>query len=372
MKILRVLFPVLLLISLQSAAQNIRRIGYVIDSLLAYHTVSANILIATDSKIIIEKNVGFASITDAKPLQKSNVFFTGQLSMQFTAFGIMLLKQKGLLAYDSSVQAYLPEFPYTGITIRHLLTHTSGLPGLAKILPANTDTAGVCNNQLILNLLAAGKPPLLSQPGSIFELSTVGYELLALIIERITGKTYHSYMRQSVFRAAKMFSTSAEQSTGVKKIKNIRLAYGHVYDSAQQSFTETHLQPVSTLAGYCDGLYGSNSVTSSVFDLFIWHRVLSRNLLLPAAVQQEAFTAYTFNGMQPKAKNGKQISYGFGCAIGEDDVMGEVLFHNGSNNGYTSYYYRFPDKKLCFVFLSNAETSANGYLRTRILELLKE
>jgi CubicO group peptidase (beta-lactamase class C family) len=292
--------------------------------------------------------------------------------MQFTALGIMLLQQKRLLAYDSSVSAYLPEFPYPGITIRHLLTHTSGLPGWTKLLPASADTATECNNQLLLKRLATVKPPLLSQPGSVFDLSTAGYELLALVIERITGKSYHSYMRQSVFRAAKMFSTSAEQGTAVKKIKNIRLAYGHVYDSAQQSFTEVHLQPAGSRAVYCNGLYGSNSVTSSVFDLFIWHRVLSRNLLLPAAAQQEAFTAYTFNGMQPKTKNGKQVSYGFGCAISEDNVMGQVLFHNGSYNGYTSYYYRFPGKKLCFVFLSNAETPANGYLRTRILELLKE
>jgi CubicO group peptidase (beta-lactamase class C family) len=372
MKFLRVFFPVFLFVSLQSTAQNIRRISYVIDSMLAHHTVSANILIATDSKIICEKNVGFASITDAKPLQKSNVFFTGQLSMQFTAFGIMLLQQKGLLAYDSSVTVYLPEFPYPGITIRHLLTHTSGLPGWAMLLPANADTATECNNQLLLKRIAAAKPVLLSQPGSIFELSTVGYELLALVIERITGKTYHSYMHQSVFRAAKMFSTSAAQSTSIKKIKNVRLAFGHVYDSTQQSFIEVHLQPANKHNACSDEFYGSNSVISSVFDLFIWHRVLSRNLMLPAAEQQDAFTAYTFNGLLPKTKSGKEIRYGFGCAIGTDEVMGEVLFHNGSNNGYTTYYYRFPGKKLCFVFLSNAETPANAYLRTRILELLKE
>jgi CubicO group peptidase (beta-lactamase class C family) len=371
MKISQIFFIVFLFAGMQSAAQNIRRIGYVIDSLLAHHTVSANILIATDSKIIVEKNVGFASITDARPLQKGHVFFTGQLSMQFTAFGIMLLRQKGLLAYDSSVKAYLPEFPYPGITIRHLLTHTSGLPGRAKLMPAG-DTAENCNNQLMLNRLAAGKPALLSQPGSIFEFSTVGYELLALIIERITGKTYHSYMQHSVFRAARMFSTSAQQSTDISKVRNVRLAYGHVYDSAQQLFTEVHLQPSGNRSACSDGFYGSNSVISSVFDLFIWHRALSRNLLLPAALQQEAFTAYTHNGMLPKSRSGKEISYGFGSAIGADEVMGEVFFHNGNHNGYTSYYYRFPDKKLCFVFLSNAETPANNYLRTRILNLLKE
>ncbi len=372
MKSLRVLLPVFLFASLHCAAQNIRRISYVIDSLLAHHTVSASILIASDSKIILEKNVGFASITNARPLQKSNVFFTGQLSMQFTAYGIMLLKHKGLLSYDSSVQAYLPEFPYAGITIRHLLTHTSGLPGVTKMLPANNDTAVDCNNQLLLKRLTAVKPPLLSQPGSMFEFSTAGYELLALAIERITGKSYHSYMHKAVFRAAKMFSTSAEQSNSIEKVKNIRLAYGHVFDSTQQSFIEVHLEPATQQKACSDELYGSNSVISSVFDLFMWHRVLSRNLLLPAAEQQEAFTAYTSNGLLPKTKNGKEINYGFGCAIGADDIMGEILFHNGSNNGYTSYYYRFPDKKLCFVFLSNAETPANAYLRTRILDLLKE
>jgi CubicO group peptidase (beta-lactamase class C family) len=355
------------MISLQNTAQNIRRISYVIDSLLSHHTISASILIATDSKINFERNVGFASITDARPLQKSNIFFTGQLSMQFTAFGIMLLKQQGLLAYDSSVQVYLPEFPYATISIRHLLTHTSGLPTVIK-LP--TDTA--CNNQQLLNQLVANKPALISQPGHVFELSTVGYELLALVIERITGKTYHDFMQRHVFRVAKMFSSTAAQNTDVKKIKNIRLAYGHVYDSAQQSFIEVHEQPTGFYTTCSNALYGSNSVITSAFDLFIWHRTLSRNLLLTHAEQQEAFTPYAPGGMLPRAKNSREISYGFGCAIGADEVMGQVLFHNGSNNGYTSYYYRFPDKKLCFAFLSNAETPANAYLRKRILDLLKE
>jgi CubicO group peptidase (beta-lactamase class C family) len=179
-------------------------------------------------------------------------------------------------------------------------------------------------------------------------------------------------MHQAVFRQAKMFSTNGQQGTDIEGSRNRRLAYGHVYDSLQRSFIEAHLLPFNKRTGHCRGLYGSNSVISSVFDLFIWHRALSRNFLLPAAEQQEAFTPYTVNGMLPKTKSGKEVSYGFGCAIGTDQVLGQMLYHNGNDNGYTSYYYRFPEKKLCFVFLSNAETPANAYLRTRILELLKE
>jgi CubicO group peptidase (beta-lactamase class C family) len=372
MKLLRAGFPVFLLLCTQCAAQNLRRINYVIDSLLSHHTISANILIATDSKILFQKNAGFSDITTAKPLQKANSFQVASLSKQFTAYGIMVLQSKKLLDYDSAVKSYIAEFPYPGITIRHLLSHTSGLPNFTQQLLPLLDTTRSNGNKELLELLAQKQPPLQSVPGTVFEYADIGYDLLATVIERISGKSYHSFMRQYVFKPANMRASSAEQVTDLRKIKNNRLATGHIFDSTAQTFVVAHLQPSRNYVFYLGGFYGDGSVVSTVFDLFMWHRALTRNFLLPENLQQEAFTPYTINGQLPKTKTGRAIQYGFGWVLSRDSVMGRVLSHGGGHPGFTSFYYRFPDKKLCFIFLSNAETPVNGYLRSRILDLLKE
>jgi CubicO group peptidase (beta-lactamase class C family) len=353
-------------------AQNLQRINFVIDSMLQRHTVSANILIATDSKILFERNMGFADIATARPLQKSNAFQIASLSKQFTAYGIMVLKHQGLLDYDSALRRYLPEFPYPTITIRHLLSHTSGLPSFTGQILPHLDTTHSNGNVELLRYLSTAQLPLQSQPGKVFEYADIGYDLLATAIERISGKTYRQFMHQQVFRPARMFSTTAEMVTDIRRIKNKRLAVGHIFDSIEHTFVPAHSHPSRNLVFYLGDFYGDGSVVSTSFDLFIWHRMLTRGLLLPQDVQQEAFAPYKVNGALPLTASGRAVSYGFGWVIGQDEAMGTVLSHGGGHPGFTSYYYRFPQKKLCLVFLSNAETPANSYLRNRLLALLKE
>lgn len=355
-----------------AGAQNFQRINFVVDSMLSRHTISANILIADENKLLFERSVGFADIATAKPLQKSNAFQIASLSKQFTAYGIMILQYRGLLHYDSAVSHYLPEFPYPVITIRHLLTHTSGLPNFTTQILPYLDTTRSNGNAELLQYLINAKPPLQSVPGTIFEYADIGYDLLATIIERISGKTYRQFMWQSVFRPSGMFATSAEQVTDIMRIKNKRLSVGHVFDSVARMFVPAHLMPSLNFVVYLGDFYGDGSVVSTSFDLFLWHRALTRHRLLPQAVQQQAFEPYTINGALPVTKTGRSVSYGFGWAISKDEVMGEVLSHGGGHPGFTSYYYRFPQKKLCLIFLSNAETPANVYLKNRLIDLLKE
>jgi CubicO group peptidase (beta-lactamase class C family) len=366
------LLVALLLAPLPSKAQNIGRIIYVVDSMLSHHTISASILIADDSKLLFERNVGFADIATAKPLQKSNAFQIASISKQFTAYGIMLLQKKGLLQYDSAVSSYIKEFPYPSITIRHLLSHTSGLPTFTtKILP-HFDTTRSNGNIELLQYLATAKPPLQSEPGKVFEYADIGYDLLATAIERISGKTYRQFMWQHIFRPVGMFATSAEQVTDIRRIKSKRLATGHIFDSAAHTFAPAHLHPSRNFVFYLGDFYGDGSVVTTSFDLFLWHRALTRSRLLPPELQQAAFEPYKVNGALPLNKTGRPISYGFGWVISQDEAMGQVLSHGGGHPGFTSYYYRFPEKKLCLIFLSNAETPANNYLKNRLVALLKE
>lgn len=354
-------------------AQDFRqRMDYVIDSMLSHHTISANIMIASDVRPLFERNVGFADITTAKPLQRSNAFQIASISKQFTAYGIMLLKKNGLLDYDSAVSSYIKEFPYPSITIRHLLSHTSGLPNfITQILP-HFDTTRSNGNADLLQYLVKAKPPLQSAPGKLFEYADIGYDLLAMVIERISGKTYRQFMWQYIFKPVGMFATTAEQVTDIRRIKSKRLAVGHIFDSTDRTFVPAHLQPSRSFVFYLGDFYGDGSVVSTAFDLFLWHRALTRSRLLPPALQQEAFEPYKVNGELPLNKAGKPVSYGFGWIISHDEALGQVVSHGGGHPGFTSYYYRFPEKRLCLVFLSNAETPANNYLRNRLLALLRE
>jgi CubicO group peptidase (beta-lactamase class C family) len=119
-----------------SMAQNIDSISYLLDSVNAKSPFFGNIIIKRNDQIIFEKSYGYADADKKVKLTSENSFQVASISKQYTAYGIMILKHRGLLAYDSFVNKYLPIFPYKNITVRHLLTHTSGRENLSNYVPA--------------------------------------------------------------------------------------------------------------------------------------------------------------------------------------------------------------------------------------------
>ena len=136
-----------------SNAQNIDSIRYILDSTNSSSPFFGNILIIKNNKILFEKSYGYADAVNKKPLTKENSFQVASISKQFTAYGIMILKSKNLLNYDSSVCKYIPTFPHKNITVRHLLTHTSGLPNFWDDIRPNLDTTKSNGNKAVFELL---------------------------------------------------------------------------------------------------------------------------------------------------------------------------------------------------------------------------
>ncbi len=341
--------------SATSTAQNFHRIPYVVDSLLSSHTISGTIIIASEGKIIYDKAVGFADINKATPMQRSGIFPLGGLSIPLTSYAVTLLKSKGLLEYDSSICTYLPAFPYRAVTVRHLLTHTSGLPGYDE----RGRFAGT--PVMLLDSLHQHPPALLCTPGDAFTYSEMGYQVLEALVEQVSGLSYGAFMQQYIFRPARMFSTSVGQPP---RLKQRRLATGHQFDSIQRTFVTVDPEDSITNLSY------SSPISASAFDLFLLDRVFKTGKL--KTLLEEATTPYTGNSAVLKTRNGKTVRYGFGWSIVNHPQCGKILYHIGILPGYTHYYYRFPDRDLCFIFLSNAETPLNSYLRTRIVDLLSE
>lgn len=351
-----------------SNAQNIDSIQYIVDSTYSSSPFFGNILIIKNDKILFEKSYGYADAVNKKPLTNKNSFQVASISKQFTAYGIMLLKSKGLLDYDSSVCKYIPAFPYKNISVRHLLTHTSGLPNFWDDIRPNMDTTRSNGNKEVLEFLIQHKLPLQFEAGTKFQYADIGYDFLASIIENISGLTYQVFMYQNIFKPLKMKSTYAYMVTDIRRIQNKNLAIGHTFENGK--FAYAHLQPKYNFVFYLGDFYGDGSIVTTARDLAIWDKALNECKLLPCEIQNGSITEPTFNGQIIYAKTSPDISYGFGWFI-KNPSAGKLVYHSGGHPGNSHVMYRLLDKNTTFIFLSNAETSNLKSLRNRILQMLQ-
>ncbi|MBK9672000.1 MAG: beta-lactamase family protein [Bacteroidetes bacterium] len=348
-------------------AQNVDSIGYILDSTYASAPFFGTILISKNNQVIFEKSYGYADAVSKKTLTKENSFQIASISKQFTAYGIMILKSKGLLQYDSMVCKYLPTFPYKNITIRHLLNHTSGLPNFWDDIRTKMDTTKSFGNNEVLAYLIQHQLPLQYNPGTKFQYADIGYDFLALVIEHVSGMSYQKFMQQTIFEPLKMNNTFALMVTDIRRIQNNQLAYGHAFENG--TFTHAHLQPKYNFVSYLGDFYGDGSVVSTARDLAIWDEALKKCNLLPCEIQNEAFEVPTYNGEIIYARTNPDIAYGFGWFL-KNTPSGKLVYHSGGHPGNSHVMYRLLDKDITFIFLSNAETSNLKGLRNRILQML--
>lgn len=350
--------------------QNVETIRYVLDSANQNTPLYANILITKNGWHIFEKSYGYADVEKQKILTGDNSFQLASISKQFTAYGIMILKNKGLIQYDSLVINYLPEFPYRNITVRHLLNHTSGLPDFWNNIRPNLDTTRSNGNNNALQYLIKNQLPLQSKPGSRFEYCDIGYDFLATIIERLSGKTYEQFLEHNIFKPLKMNYTNAYLVTDIRRIQNNKLAIGNVWDPIQKRFVYAHIQPKYNFVFYLGDFYGDGSIVSTARDLALWSSALTNCTLLPCEVQEESTKPYLYEGKPVNDKNGKPVNVGFGWFIFETPALGKVITHGGGHPGNQHNIYRIPEKNMTFIFLSNAESDDHQKLVDRILQLL--
>ena len=164
---------------------------------------SGVVLVASEGEIIFTGVNGKRDFKKNIPLKSSDIFELASVSKQFTAMMIMICKEKGLLAYDDLVEKYL-DIPYKGISIRNLLTHTSGLPDYQKIMDENWDKSKVAGNKEILEYLKKYKPKILFLPGEEYKYSNTGYVLLGSIVEKVTDKDFVEISKKWIFEPLKM------------------------------------------------------------------------------------------------------------------------------------------------------------------------
>jgi CubicO group peptidase (beta-lactamase class C family) len=254
---------------------------------------------------------------------------------------VLQLAEQGRLRLDERLTDFFPEFPAYGrdILVKHLLTHTSGLPDYEDLIPEGT-TLPVLDQDVLRILMQQGKSQF--APGAQYNYSNSAYALLALIVELRSGQTFARYLKENIFKPLKMDNTLAYEA-GLSTIPN--RAFGHTpgtngWQRTDQSLTSSVL--------------GDGGIYSSVVDLAKWDAALYKHKLVSASSLRAAFTPHAATD-----KPGR--SYGFGWYLTVHRGIKEI-YHSGESRGFRTRLARFPEKKFTVIILANrADAKWDGF-----------
>jgi CubicO group peptidase (beta-lactamase class C family) len=299
--------------------------------------------------VALARSYGLAEVETRRPVTRKTNFRLASLSKQFTATAVMLLVADGKLRYDDSVAALLPGLPVyaRGVTLRHLLNHTGGLPDYEEFVP-DSQTAQVHDADIPALIARAAGPRFAA--GTQYAYSNTGYVLLALVIERVSGERFADFLRRRIFAPLGMRGTVALEE-GRSTVPH--RAYGYTVDSTGVVRRTDQSNTSATL--------GDGGIYSSAADLAKWDRALERHTLVSAAAQRLAWTP-------PTLPEGRETQYGFGWFVTDDRGVTR-LTHHGESRGFTNGIVRYPSRRLTVVVLTNRTGGAPWELAQRIAEL---
>ncbi len=290
----------------------------------------ASVLVVRDGKALVRKSYGLADLEQRHPATPATNYRLASVTKQFTAAAILLLIEDGRLGLDDRLRQWLPSLPMSNdaITIRHLLTHTSGLIDYEEVMPADQVTQ--LRDRDVLHL-QEGQDRLYFAPGSHYRYSNGGYSLLALIVERISGLSFQQFLHERIFAPLGMSQTLAYVPEG-PAIAHRAYGYswiGNTWQRTDQSSTSAVL--------------GDGGIYSSIDDLARWDAALYDDRLLSDTSRAAAFTAST-------TTDDADVAYGYGWRI-----TGESLWHSGETIGFRNVIVRYPMRRLSVIVLSNRD-----------------
>lgn len=304
------------------------------------HIPGASLAIVRDGRIIKAQGYGFANLELKAPATKDTVYELGSNTKQFTAAAIMMLVEEGKVQLGDSITKYFPETPgaWRGITIRHLLTHTSGIqnhvavPHWLDVFRTNLALETAPARDELLKMFF--KLPLEFRPGETWAYDNTGYYLLGIVVEKTSGKSYWQFLDERIFKPLGM---NATRSTDPQPIVPNR-ASGYEWKDDHFENRPVLLPAIAFSAG---------SLLSTAGDMAKWDAALYTEKLLKKSSLDQMWTAAGTNNGTDAAFN-----YGFGWFV--DSYHGHrFVQHSGGTPGFSSVIYRFIDDKLTIIILTN-------------------
>jgi N-acyl-D-amino-acid deacylase len=347
------LMTLLLLMSLPSICQlnptNKRLIDSMTFQMNQIGMFNGVVLIAKKGQIEYQTAWGTTSTHSEKRLDITSSFNLASISKQFTASLIMLLQEKGKLAYDDWVKSYLPDFPYPNVTIRNLLNHTSGLEEYFDLADLYTNTLDTLDNFKVLSLLMDYHPPLRFDPGTQWEYSNTGYVLLGSIIEKVANQPYETFFNDQIAKPLDLKNTFVyylnmknQPDQRDQRVIGSKRIHGKFVDHDLMRY---------------DGVIGDGNIYSSAADLLTWEQSLYGSKTVSKTSIAAAFTPV-------RLKDGTTHPYGFGWNINTHE---NIVSHAGSWVGFKNFIERDLNHNKTLIILTSSSNFSMGSMVKEVL-----
>ncbi|MBI2427538.1 MAG: beta-lactamase family protein [Ignavibacteriales bacterium] len=307
----------------------------------------ASVLVVKNDSVVFKKAYGYADVTDKRAVTTTTNFRLASITKQFTAMSVILLAERGQLSFDDPITKFFPDFPSYGkeITVRHLLTHTSGLVDYESLIP-DSQTVQVLDADCLT--LMYDIDSLYFPVGTKYQYSNTGYALLALIVEKVSGKRFADFLKENIFTPVGMATTVAFEN-GISIVPN--RAYGHSrtdtvppFESRQERNPKSGSW-IQTDQSNTSAVLGDGGIYSNVEEMAAWISALWNFKLIPQQTQQLAWSSAVLN-------DGTAIDYGMGWHIETYNGIRHP-HHGGSTRGFRNHILVFPDQKLMLIILTN-------------------
>ena len=309
----------------------IYRLDTLFTKLYKADAFNGNVLIAKGKNIIYQKSFGYSIKEKNILLNDSSIFQLASVSKVITGVATLLLYEQGKLKLETKVSDILADFPYKDVTVKHLLSHRSGLPNYTYFCGEFlSDSICSLSNQNMLDIMIKHKPKAYLNPGLRFNYCNTNYALLALIIEKISQKSYATFLKEELFTP---------------------LGMNHSYTALNIDSTKEYITRGYTMKYGCvandryDGVVGDKGIYTTTYDLFLLSTALYQHKLLANTTQELAFS--------PHSKEVKTHNYGYGWRMRNMNDSAKEVFHNGWWHGYRTSFHRRLKDSLTVIVLSN-------------------
>ncbi len=324
------------------------------ETLLGNRGFSGQILIAKNGEVIFEDYKGYSNFSDKTAIIPETPIHLASISKTFTGMAALKLWEQDKLDLKAPVTKYLANFPYTDVTIEQLLSHRSGLPDytyfmeshqyktvkvknrrgrwVKKLQLIKSETPfrqGLYNNQDVLDYMVSKRPAPAAKPDRVFKYCNTNFVMLALIIEKISGQDFPTYMAETLFKPLKMDNTFIFSAKSIDK-------YTPSYNARMVPYR---------IEKY-DCIYGDKNVYSTARDMYLWDKALTEGTYIKASTLEMAF--------QPQSPTNKYYhNYGLGWRILAKPNEERLVYHNGWWHGNNTVFTRLISESATIIILGN-------------------
>ncbi|MDQ1811853.1 serine hydrolase domain-containing protein [Massilia sp. CCM 9210] len=314
---------------------------YMQGQLLEQRIPGMTLVVVRDGTVVYGKGYGYADREMARPVKPEDRFEIGSISKSFAATAIMLLVEEGKISLDDKLDKFIGAVPpqWSGITIRHLLNHSSGLPEY----PDDSTFADIFANKILGedDMLARFRAYSLSwEPGTKYRYCNVGYDILGIVVRRVTGKGYFDFLKERVFTPLGMHSARLV----APKPARADSAIGYeLKDGKHVPFVTT--DAMSVYLGMA-----ASGIELSAMDMAKWDAALYTDKIL----KQSTLALMWTNNVLVQAANADNtgIYYGLGWQLRTQNGK-RWVYHSGGMPGYVTDFMRYPDQKLTIIVFTN-------------------